>query len=44
MGIDQTFTFGDAATLPMEPLEYITRQAQAFVQAVKAAQVGRVAP
>lgn len=28
MGIDQTFTFGDASTLPMEPLEYITRQAQ----------------
>ena len=28
MGIDQHFTFGDAATLPMEPLEFITRQAQ----------------
>ena len=28
LGIDQTFTFGDASTLPMEPLEYITRQAQ----------------
>jgi hypothetical protein len=28
MGIDQKFTFGDAATLPMEPLEFITRQAQ----------------
>jgi hypothetical protein len=28
LGIDQTFTFGDAATLPMEPLEFITRQAQ----------------
>ena len=28
MGIDQTFTFGDQSTLPMEPLEYITRQAQ----------------
>ena len=28
MGIDQIFTFGDASTLPMEPLEYITRQAQ----------------
>ena len=28
MGIDQTFTFGDASTLPMEPLEFITRQAQ----------------
>ncbi|AYG45593.1 DUF3445 domain-containing protein [Pseudomonas sp. Leaf58] len=26
--IDQTFTFGDASTLPMEPMEYITRQAQ----------------
>ncbi len=28
LGIDQTFTFGDASTLPMEPLEFITRQAQ----------------
>jgi hypothetical protein len=28
LGIDHTFTFGDASTLPMEPLEYITRQAQ----------------
>jgi len=28
MGIDQTFTFGDASTLPMEPLEFITRQVQ----------------
>ena len=28
MGLDQTFTFGDASTLPMEPLEYITRQVQ----------------
>ncbi len=28
LNIDQTFTFGDAATLPCEPLEYITRQAQ----------------
>jgi hypothetical protein len=28
MGIDQTFIFGDASTLPMEPLEFITRQAQ----------------
>ncbi|WP_421696222.1 heme-dependent oxidative N-demethylase family protein [Aestuariivirga sp.] len=28
LGIDQSFTFGDAATLPMEPLEFITRQAQ----------------
>ncbi len=28
MGIDQKFTFGDASTLPYEPLEYITRQAQ----------------
>ena len=26
--IDQHFTFGDAATLPCEPFEYITRQAQ----------------
>jgi dimethylamine monooxygenase subunit A len=26
--IDQHFTFGDAATLPREPLDYITRQAQ----------------
>src|SRR6266403_2065743 len=26
--IDQRFTFGDAATLPREPLDYITRQAQ----------------
>ena len=26
--IDQQFTFGDAATLPREPLDYITRQAQ----------------
>jgi hypothetical protein len=28
LGIDQKFTFGDAASLPMEPLEFITRQAQ----------------
>jgi dimethylamine monooxygenase subunit A len=28
MGIDQKFTFGDASTLPMEPLEFITRQSQ----------------
>ncbi len=28
MGIDQKFVFGDASTLPMEPLEFITRQAQ----------------
>ena len=28
MGLDQRFTFGDAATLPREPLDYITRQAQ----------------
>ena len=28
MGIDDTFTFGDASTLPYEPFEYITRQAQ----------------
>ncbi len=26
--IDQRFTFGDTATLPREPLDYITRQAQ----------------
>lgn len=26
--IEDSFTFGDAATLPCEPLEYITRQAQ----------------
>lgn len=28
LGLEQTFVFGDAATLPCEPLEYITRQAQ----------------
>ena len=28
LGIETTFTFGDPATLPYEPLEYITRQAQ----------------
>ena len=28
LNIDQHFTFGDPATLPCEPLEYITRQAQ----------------
>ena len=28
MQIRDTFTFGDAATLPFHPLEYITRQAQ----------------
>lgn len=28
LGIDVRFTFGDASTLPMEPLEFITRQAQ----------------
>ena len=28
MNIDQKFTFGDASTLPQEPLEFITRQAQ----------------
>lgn len=28
LGLKQTFTFGDAATLPCEPFEYITRQAQ----------------
>lgn len=28
LGIEQAFTFGDADTLPCEPLEYITRQTQ----------------
>ncbi|APO79462.1 hypothetical protein AM571_PC01731 (plasmid) [Rhizobium etli 8C-3] len=28
LGIDDTFTFGDVSTLPCEPFEYITRQAQ----------------
>src|SRR6202790_1870147 len=28
LGIDQHFTFGDTTTLPREPLDYITRQAQ----------------
>ena len=28
LGIDQKFVFGDASTLPCEPMEYITRQAQ----------------
>ncbi|MCS3470011.1 hypothetical protein M2401_003761 [Pseudomonas sp. JUb42] len=28
LGIDQRFTFGDASTLPCEPLEFITRQVQ----------------
>ena len=28
LGIDDRFTFGDCSTLPYEPLEYITRQAQ----------------
>lgn len=28
LGIDERFTFGDPATLPCEPLEYIARQAQ----------------
>ncbi|MBY3486496.1 heme-dependent oxidative N-demethylase family protein [Rhizobium laguerreae] len=28
LGIDDSFTFGDASTLPYEPFEYITRQAQ----------------
>ncbi len=28
LGIVQAFTFGDSATLPLPPLEYITRQAQ----------------
>lgn len=28
LGIDDTFTFGDPTTLPLEPMEYATRQAQ----------------
>ena len=28
LNIEQTFVFGDASTLPCEPFEYITRQAQ----------------
>ena len=28
MNIDQKFSFGDASTLPYEPMEYITRQSQ----------------
>lgn len=28
LGIEDTFTFGDASTLPYDPLEYITRQMQ----------------
>lgn len=28
LGIDQRFTFGDAATLPHPPMEYVTRQCQ----------------
>jgi hypothetical protein len=28
LGIDQRFVFGDATTLPQEPMEYIARQAQ----------------
>ena len=28
LGIDQHFTFGDPATLPCQPMEYITRQCQ----------------
>jgi hypothetical protein len=28
LGIDQQFTFGDPASLPREPLDFITRQAQ----------------
>ncbi len=28
LGIDDTFVFGDQSTLPYEPMEYITRQAQ----------------
>lgn len=31
MGIRDSFTFGDAASLPMEPLEYISRQTQGDV-------------
>lgn len=31
LGIDTDFVFGDAATLPCEPLEYITRQVQGDV-------------
>ena len=29
LGIEQSFTFGDEATLPYGPMEYITRQSQA---------------
>ncbi|OWP52303.1 heme-dependent oxidative N-demethylase family protein [Pseudomonas nitroreducens] len=28
LNIDDTFTFGDPSTLPYEPMEYVTRQAQ----------------
>lgn len=28
LGVDQKFVFGDVATLPCEPMEYITRQSQ----------------
>ncbi|HWT36640.1 MAG TPA: DUF3445 domain-containing protein [Paraburkholderia sp.] len=28
LGLEQTFTFGDASTLPCSPFEYVTRQAQ----------------
>lgn len=28
LGINDTFTFGDTSTLPYEPMEYVTRQAQ----------------
>jgi dimethylamine monooxygenase subunit A len=28
LGLEQSFTFGDAATLPCDPFEYITRQVQ----------------
>lgn len=28
LGIDQRFTFGDTATLPYKPMEYVTRQCQ----------------
>jgi hypothetical protein len=28
LGIDQNFTFGDPATLPQPPMEYVTRQCQ----------------
>ena len=34
LGIDDTFTFGDLTTLPMEPLEYISRQTQGDITIV----------